>query len=66
MADDAHEPGERRYAALLAAGVIAFILLGVLGAVFIGLEVPLYMALGMTPVFLGALIFMSATPDPGD
>lgn len=66
MADDAHDPAERRFALKLAAGVIAFILFGFLGAIFIGLEVPLYMALGMTPVFLGFMIFMSATPDPGD
>lgn len=66
MAGETHDPAERRLALKLTAGVVGLILFGLLGAFFIGLEVPLYIALALTPVFLGAIIFMVATPDPGD
>lgn len=66
MADEGFDPAERKLALKLAAAVFGLILFGFLGAIFIGLEVPLYIALALTPCFIGYLVFMAATPDPGD
>ncbi|MEM6490975.1 MAG: hypothetical protein AAF684_03595 [Pseudomonadota bacterium] len=66
MAEETHNRAENILAWKLTGAILLALVAAVLGAIFIGLEVLLYVGLALTPLFIGYIVFMAATPDPGD
>lgn len=63
MAEHTYEKGSAKAWAWTGVAA-AIILIGALGAIFVGASVPLYMALAATPIFIGVLVYLAVTPDP--